>query len=177
MGIFDHFQIRKTTKQAGPTCSKEGKNDSVPKPIPDIQLIRGSISNLDTEYQVIGKIISELENLGFHQIGVSTSGETSGHDWTVAYKSSYNSFDDFLRNAKNDYFAACSKQEAGSPSLDWDSTTFQLSGPIAIRLYALNDGTSEHKIYQAGWSIRIPKDVTGNNELLEKTQDVLRKYQ
>ena len=176
MSIFNFFK-KKTTNKTYP-CSVETVNaDIIPESKPKYNIIRGSFSNIDSEYQVIGSIISELANLGFHLAGVNTSGENSGHDWTVAYKKSYLSFDEFSKHAKTDYQEACSKQDPGSPHLDWDSTSFLLTNRLSIRLYTLNDGTPERNIYRAGWAIFIPEDMTDDDELFRKTQDVLRRYE
>ena len=72
--------------QTQPVSAENANTDTVSEAKPKTNVIRGSFSNIDAEYQVIGNIISELANLGFHLVGINTSGENSGHDWTVAYK-------------------------------------------------------------------------------------------
>lgn len=177
MGIFDLFRKKKAANRIQ-SCSAENVNtDTVSETKPKNNGIRGSFSNIDAEYQVIGNIISELANLGFLLVGISTSGENSGHDWTVAYEKSYLSFDEFSKHAKTDYQEACSNQDPSSPHLDWDSTSFLLTNRLSIRLYALNDGTPEHNIYRAGWAIHIPEDMTDDDALFQKTQDVLKRYE
>ena len=177
MGIFNLFRKTKAMNQTQPVSAENVNTDTVSETKPKTNVIRGSFSNIDAEYQVIGNIISELANLGFHLVGINTSGENSGHDWTVAYKKSYLSFDEFSKHAKSDYQEACSKQAPGSPHLDWDSTSFLLTNRLSIRLYALNDGTPGHTVYRAGWAVVIPEDMTDDDELFQKTQDVLRRYE
>ena len=177
MGIFNLFRKTKAMNQTQPVSAENVNTDTVSETKPKTNVIRGSFSNIDAEYQVIGSIISELENLEFHLTGINTSGENSGHDWTVAYKKIYLSFDEFSKYAKTDYQEACSKQDASSPHLDWDSTSFLLTNRLSIRLYTLNDGTPEHNIYRAGWAVFIPEDMTDDDELFQKAQDVLRRYE
>lgn len=177
MGIFSLFRKKKAMNRKQPSFAKNVNTDTISETKQKNVVIRGSFSNIDAEYQVLGNIISELENLGFHMAGINTSGENSGHDWTVAYKKSYLSFDEFSKYAKTDYQEACSKQNSGSPHLDWDSTSFLLTNRLSIRLYTLNSAATEHNIYRAGWAIFLPEDMTDSDELFQKTQNVLRKYE
>ena len=140
-----------------------------------MSIIQGSFSNIDSEYQVIGSIISALERTGFLLSGIHTSGENSCHDWTVAYRKSYSSFEVFCANAKADYREACSNQQNGSPHLDWDSTNFSLTNQqLYVLLYTLNDGTPRNEIYQAGWALHIPEDTADDVTLIKNTLDILK---
>ena len=59
MGIFT-FKKKKTTNKTYP-CSAENENaDIIPESKPKYSIMRGSFSNIDSEYQVIGSVISAL---------------------------------------------------------------------------------------------------------------------
>ena len=176
MGIFDLFGKKKALKRKHPACTEPGNADAPSVTEAKTILLRGSFSNMDPEYQGIGNVIAELTNMGFHLTGISTSGEDSGHDWTVAYRRSYGSFEEFTRCARSDYQEVCEKRETGSPHPDWDSTSFLLTNRFSVRLFALNDGTPSHKVYRAGWSIHIPEELA-EDELLRKTEALLRSYE
>ena len=177
MGIFT-FKKKKTTNKTYP-CSAENVNaDIIPESKPKYSIMRGSFSNIDSEYQVIGSVISALERTGFLLSGIQTSGEDSGHDWTVAYRKSYSSFEAFCANAMADYREACSNQQSGSPHLDWDSTSFSLTNQLLfVRLYALNDSTPRHEIYRAGWALHIPEDMADDDALIKNALDILKEYE
>ena len=171
MDLFRLFRKKK------PDCAETGNAGTVSEAKPKNEVVRGSFSNVDAAYQVIGNILSDLEQLGFHLAGIRTSGETSGHDWTEAYDKSYSTFAEFSGRAKTDYQQACAQQAAGAPALDWDATYFLLNNRLTIRLYALNSWMPEHRIYRAGWAVYIPEDMTAEDALAQKTLDVLRKYE
>lgn len=175
MKIVDFFRKKKNMKQS-PSASAEKTNSiAVTKAAPMYSIMRGTFSNSYADYETIREIISKLEKLGFNQAGIKTSGEDSGHDWTAAYRKSYASFDDFSEHARKDYQEACAKQEAGSPHLDWDSTRFMLINQWPVYLFAHNDRTGI--IYKTGWAIHVPENIAADDEFLQATLNVLKKYE
>ncbi len=177
MGIFAFFK-KKMANKARPCSMENTDTDIVSESKPKYRIVRGGFSNVDSGYRAIGNIISELERAGFLLTGINTSGEDSGHDWTVAYRKSYSSFEEFCVNAVTDYQEACSARPSGSPQLDWDSTGFSLTNQrLFVRLFALNCGTPVHRIYRAGWALRIPEDMDDDDALIKGTLNILRKYE
>ena len=177
MGMFEFF--RKKAANKARSCSAETVSaEAVPANKPAYSTMRGGFSGVDSEYRAIGSVISELEQAGFLLNGINTSGEDSGHDWTVAYRKSYSSFEAFCAKAMTDYQEACLAQPSGSPQLDWDSTGFTLTNQrLFVRLFALNSGAPDHKIDRAGWALRVPEDMDAEDALIVRTLDILKKYE
>lgn len=142
------------------------------------RFIRGNISNSSKEsaYEVIGRILSELQQIGFVLKTISTTGETSIHDWTFAFRHQYASFDAFLAQADADYRIE-SRTKTGGPSPDWDFTSFELFQSFSINLFTHNNGMFPPRPYKATWCMTVPDSLPDNDELLQNTLSLLRQYE
>lgn len=82
------------------------------------------LSRFDGGYEIVKRIISDLQTIGFGLNKISTTGDHDYHDGIYPFEKCYDSMEAFLENSSVDY--------RESHERDWSDTFFDLSKGLDI---------------------------------------------
>lgn len=131
---------------------------------------RGVWKPAEPKYETIRKAIAWMQELGFGNLKIQTTGESSTHMWSAAFKRTYSDMGEFLEKCKKDYVresAVASRN--GGPDRDWNETCFTMDKNLendAIRVFIWipeNDYLAfKEKPVEARWVVSVGESLEGS---------------
>lgn len=132
---------------------------------------RGVWKPAEPKYETIRKAVAWLQELGFSNLKIQTTGESSTHMWSVAFKRTYTDMGEFLEKCKKDYAREVAVADRnGGPDRDWNRTYFTMENCVndgKIRVFISipeNDYLAfKEKPVEARWLISVEENLTGSD--------------
>lgn len=128
---------------------------------------RGVWKPAKPKYETIRRAIEWLQELGFGNLKIQTTGESSTHMWSMAFKRTYTDMGEFLEKCKKDYARESEMASRnGGPERDWSETYFSMDKSLeggAIQVFIWipeNDYLAfKEKPVEAKWRIFVEGDL------------------
>ena len=145
---------------------------------PKDAVFSGTLPPGEAYYTAAQNAVEALQNIGFAELVINTSGENSGHMWTRAYQATYTDLQKFLLCGRDDYQKECdAAAKGGGPTPDWDTTRFILRKKlddhvIHIRIVLPENDTPGHIASppEARWVLACPAELAQHPAVTETMQ-------